>query len=308
MDGDKSEALRAVVDRPAFRDPTVKLPPDRYGDPLTRPDGTQVPCFDGQPTREQARQGRLGDCGLIATLGAVGAHRPGDISRSVQPNPDGTYRVVLNEARQTEHGAAPTGRTVELTITPDLPVYEADPDLPAFGTATSGTAWCPVLEKAFAGVAETWTPQRRVAWLDAWVAICADKPDGQVSMHSGPAPDGYVRLNQGTEPWERAEILTQLTGQEAVVREFPSGRDEWLINRIIRSQLQEGKPVLASSRQLNDGELKLPLNLEPKHVYEVTGVEKGKIILRNPWNYKHPEPMETDEFASNMRAWYTTLK
>jgi hypothetical protein len=43
-------------------------------------------------------------------------------------------------------------------------------------------------------------------------------------------------------------------------------------------------------------------------VYEVTGVEKGKIILRNPWNEDHPQPMETDEFARNMSRYYSTLK
>jgi len=42
-------------------------------------------------------------------------------------------------------------------------------------------------------------------------------------------------------------------------------------------------------------------------MYEVTGVEQGKIILRNPWNDDHPEPMETDEFARNMSRYYSTL-
>jgi hypothetical protein len=102
-------------------------------------------------------------------------------------------------------------------------------------------------------------------------------------------------------------MLTQLTGDEAEVREFPSGREEWRINRIIRAQLADGKPVLVSSRDAAyDGEI-LPHKLVPAHVYEVTGVEKGKIALRNPWNRKHPEPMETAEFARNMDRFYTTL-
>jgi hypothetical protein len=116
-----------------------------------------------------------------------------------------------------------------------------------------------------------------------------------------------VRLHQGTTPWERAEALTQITGQPAVVREFPTGRDEWLINRIIRTQLADVKPVLVGSRRLRPEEEVLPHDLEDEHVYEVTGVEKGKIILRNPWNRKHPEPMETDEFARNMSSYYSTL-
>jgi hypothetical protein len=98
-----------------------------------------------------------------------------------------------------------------------------------------------------------------------------------------------------------------LTGQEAEVREFPSGRDEWRINRVIRAQLAESKPVLVSSRDSSyEGEV-LPHDLEPAHVYEVTSVEKGKVVLRNPWNRGHPEPLETEEFARNMRPLYTTL-
>jgi hypothetical protein len=51
----------------------------------------------------------------------------------------------------------------------------------------------------------------------------------------------------------------------------------------------------------------LPHDLNPRHAYEVTGIEKGKILLRNPWNHDHPQPMETDEFARNMSHYYSTL-
>jgi hypothetical protein len=145
-------------------------------------------------------------------------------------------------------------------------------------------------------------------WLSDWAGLCAqDKADNAENQRSGPAPTGYVRMHQGTSPWERAEVLTQLTGQPAVVRKFPSGNDEWLINRIIRAQLTDDKPVLVSSRRKTNERERLPHGLEPEHVYEVTGIEKGKIILRNPWNKDHPQPMETDEFAGNMSRYYSTL-
>jgi hypothetical protein len=164
------------------------------------------------------------------------------------------------------------------------------------------------MEKALAGVDQTWTSERRMAWERDWEGICTeDFLDKAENPHSGPAPDGYVRLHQGTSPWERAEVLTQLTGQESEVREFPSGQDEWLINRVIRAQLADSKPVLVTSRdRWYENEL-LPHRLEPAHVYEVTGVDKGKILLRNPWNHKHPEPLETDEFARNVQPLYATL-
>ena len=70
----------------------------------------------------------------------------------------------------------------------------------------------------------------------------------------------------------------------------------------------DSKPVLVSlDASYARTKRCLPHGLEDEHVYEVTGVEKGKIILRNPWNNKHPEPMETDEFARNMSRYYSTL-
>jgi hypothetical protein len=98
------------------------------------------------------------------------------------------------------------------------------------------------MEKAFAGVDQTWVPVRRADWAAEWAGLCAqDRADGVQKPRSGPPATGYVRLHQGTTPWERAEALTQLTGQPAVVRQFAEGRDEWTINRDIRTQLTEGQ-------------------------------------------------------------------
>lgn len=67
---DQPGELSGTVDRPDFQDPymNTKRIPDRYGTPLDRPGGIRTPLFDGEPTREQTQQGRLGDCGVIATL------------------------------------------------------------------------------------------------------------------------------------------------------------------------------------------------------------------------------------------------
>jgi hypothetical protein len=296
------------VDHPPIRDPFDDESPDRYGDPLTHPDGTRVPLFDGPPRREQTRQGWAGDCGLIAALGAVAAHRPGDITSRVRERPDGHYQVTLSEAQQTPTGAIPTGRDIDLTVTRDLPVYDDDPGTPACAQKEDGASWCPVMEKAFAGVDRAWTAERQAGWCEDWAYLCQqDQRDGLEDPRSGPAPEGYVRLHQGNTAWGRAEILTQLTGRESVVREFPAGQEQWRMNRVIRSQLADGKPVLVNSRhEAYEGE-RLPHNLDSEHVYEVTGVERGKVVLRNPWNREHPEPMEPEEFARNLSRYYATL-
>jgi hypothetical protein len=283
-------------------------PPDRYGDPLQRSDGSQVPRFNDRPTREQIRQGRLDDCGVIATLGAVATHRPGDIAHRIATQPDGTYRVRLDEARWTKHGAAPTGRVIELSVTPDLPVDDVTPGQPTFAKAEGGAAWAPVLEKAVAGVDQTWTASRREDWAESWAELCkSDSTDEKVKKpRSGPPPHGYVRLNQGSTSWDRAELLTQLTGKESAVRSIPQCDAD--VIRVLTRQLRDRKPVLVASRHEHYEDEKLPHYLQPAHAYEVVAVGAEKLVLRNPWNEDHPKPMSPHEFVENMEPKYTTLK
>jgi hypothetical protein len=307
-DTGRADTLHTVVDRPDCHNPDRTRAPNRYGDPFTRPDGSKIPCLDGPPRREQTAQGWAGDCGIIAALGAVAGHRPEDITRRIQPRDDGSYQVTLSEAHWSGAISEPTGRDIELTVTPEVPVFEEAPGVAACAQPEEETTWCPLMEKAFAGVDQTWTAERRAEWENDWAGICAqDQARNVENPRSGPTPNGYARLHQGTTPGERAEALTQLTGQPAVVREFPSGRDEWTINRVIRAQLAEGKPVLVDSRRKTHDKEQMPHRLESGHVYEVIGVEQGKILLRNPWNRRHPEPMETGEFARNMSRYYSTL-
>ena len=297
------------MDRPAFQDRFGDMrPPDRYGDPLKRQDGSRTPRFNDRPVRDQTRQGRLDDCGVIATLGAVAAHRPGDIAHRIATQPDGSYRVRLDEARWTKHGAAPTGRVIELSVTPDLPVNDETPGQPVFAKAEDDAAWSPVLEKAVAGVDQTWTAARRQDWAESWAGLCEqDATDEKVKKpRSGPPPDGYVRLNQGSTSWDRAELLTHLTGKESVVRSIPNRDAD--VTRVLTRQLRDRKPVLVASRDEHYEDEKLPHRLEISHVYEVVSANDEKIQLRNPWNYKHPEPMTPAEFVANMEPRYTTLK
>ena len=306
---DHADRLRVWVDRPAFQDGFDDIrPPDRYGDPLTLQDGTRVPRFNDRPTRDQTRQGRLGDCGVMATLGAVASHRPGDIAHRVAIEADGTYRVRLNEAKCTRDGARSTGRVIELSVTPELPVDNNAPGQPAFAKAEDGAAWSPVLEKAFAGVDKTWTASRRADWAESWAALCeTDAADKDVkNPRSGPPPDGYVRLNQGSSAWERAEILTQLTGKESIVRSVPRRPDD--LTRVLAKQLDDRKPVLIASRPERYKDERLPHGLQAAHAYEVVGVSAKEIALRNPWKEDHPELMSPAEFIANMEPRYTTLK
>ncbi|GAA4634112.1 hypothetical protein GCM10023196_074340 [Actinoallomurus vinaceus] len=306
---DHRTELAEVVGRPDFQDPheDPRLVPERYDTPLERTDGTRTPLFNGEPTREQTKQGDLGDCGIIATLGAVASHRPEAIRDCVRETDDGNYKVRLHEAKYSASRMRyePTGRPITLTVTPDLPVHSDEPGKPAFAdSTTTGAAWAPVLEKAIAGTDQTWNDGRRRQWADRW----------DVQGDGGDAPQGYVRLNQGSNPSDRAELLTQLTGQPARPWEFPTGYDhkgrspDRQLLDDFREQLVENKPILVGTRDLRTGENRLPHKLHHCHAYEVTGIDdSGRIRLRNPWNSQHPEMMTAKEFRDSMRPRYTTL-
>ncbi|SFP50043.1 hypothetical protein SAMN04489713_114278 [Actinomadura madurae] len=307
---DKHKELAGTVDRPDFQDPKGDplLTPDRYGAPLERADGTRTPLFKGEPTREQTQQGTLGDCGIISTLGAVAGHSPEAIRDRVRETGDGNYEVSLHEAKYSpsKQCYVPTGRPITLTVTPELPIKDQEPDTPSFARTTSaGVAWAPVLEKAIAGADQTWSARRQARATELW----------NVQGHPGDAPTGYVRLNQGTNPGERAELLTQLTGRPAKTVRFPNGYDnqgrsaDRRLHDEIAGQLSQNKPILVGSRELLKGESALPAKLVANHAYEVTRIDdQGRLHLRNPWNERHPAPLTLQEFKTAIRPRYTTLE
>jgi hypothetical protein len=60
--------------------------------------GLMSACFDGPPARQQVAQGSVGDCGIVATLGAVAGHRPpGAIQDAIKQVGDGEYEISLQE-------------------------------------------------------------------------------------------------------------------------------------------------------------------------------------------------------------------
>lgn len=198
----------ATVDRPAFNEFAVleeNTALYRYDSPLDGPDGKRIPLFDGPPTREQTKQGSLNDCGVIATMGAVAGHRPEAISDRIRESGDGTYEVTLHQTKSTFDGDwshfKPTGEFAVLTVTAELPVLYASPEQPAYAKPAGGTAWGPILEKALAGVDQTWDEDR------------------------GKGAEGYERLDRGSYPNTRAELLTQLTGKPAYSENFPTQFD-----------------------------------------------------------------------------------
>jgi hypothetical protein len=278
-----------VVDRPVLAGQPSR--PATYGTPLGL-HGERIPLFDGPPAREQSRQGGLYDCGWVAAFGAVAGHQPDLISNAVRQLPDGRYEVTLHEATYPADGLArPTGRLIHIVVEPELPVRLDDGARSAYlDVSKTGVAWAGVLEKALAGVDQGWGPER-----------LAQQPE-----HKAGAV-GYERLQRGSNSWDRAELLTQLTGMPAGVAPFDTRPGhEAATETMLRTQLAAHRPVLVGVSKVADG-VRPPHNLFGGHAYEVVSVDHGLVRLRNPWGVKHPTPMTVREFLDSVGAHYTTL-
>ncbi|MGW7363258.1 hypothetical protein ACWGI8_07485 [Streptomyces sp. NPDC054841] len=268
-----------------------------YGEPIKE---LGVSLFDGEPGREQVAQGRLSDCGIIATIGASASARPDIIKENLKENPDGTYSATIHQAQYDGKGYVP-GDRVEMTVTPDLPVHQGSQN--ASYARVEQVAWPAVLEKTAAGIDETWSEGRGNQWERDWSInknqMLAANEQLKPEDLEGPTPSGYGRLNQGSRPYDQAELLTQLTGEASEIVAFPQGEGaEQKLEQDIREKLAEGKPVLVATRGADaaSGEHELPKNLVDGHVYEVLSFDEGNVTLHNPWNERHPEPLTTAEF------------
>ena len=117
----------------------------------------------------------------------------------VAEQPDGTYKVRLNEAEWTRDGAAPTGQMIDLTVTPDLPVFDARPELSAFARRRAhdmGAGTGESYRRAGSDV-DTAATGRLGRSLAPVVRKRRRRRKSQESSDRI-APEGYVRLNQGS--------------------------------------------------------------------------------------------------------------
>ena len=148
------------------------------------------------------RQGALGDCYLLAGLGAIAVHSSKPITSMFIVNGDGTYTVRFY------NGATP----YYITVDSQLPVSQADRLV--FASAgeryddPSNELWVPLVEKAYAQLAE-------FGWLDT----------------GGDATNSYAAINAG---WP-GDVTGQATGKtvldllalddpRVIAKAFASGR------------------------------------------------------------------------------------
>lgn len=316
------------VQRPSYTDNYyTDMPRAAYDRYLARDQDNQIPLFDGGPSRDDVRQGKVGDCGIIATLGAVAGHRPEAIRNAIKQIGDGSYEVTLHKvdpASGLMQGARPTGETTTIRLNDELPVNLDGEGAPLAAAKAETCAWPALMEKALAGQDQSWGLTRQIDWDLHWKNSARQEvDDARLGDHLGPAPvdapTGYDRLNIGSDSSMRANLLAELTGEEAVVRRIPNElRGEQALLDEFRDLLADGKPILVGSRAKRaDSELPPLAHFAFGHAYEVTKVDDGKIHLRNPWgDDRSPTAIDVHDLWEYFRrderygraGEYTTLK
>ncbi|WP_157513914.1 hypothetical protein [Nocardia concava] len=290
----------------------------------------EKPAFDGPPTREQAVQGEVGDCGIISTFGAVAGHRPEAIQNAVVDRGDGTFDITLHQvepATPWNPVATPTGETTTYRVSNELPFKLNDPDKLA-GSRPTDCSWPALYEKLIAGEDQTWDQAKRNEWEQDWQDSAfegrkADVDADRQGAKRPPSPDspplGYNRIDLGSNEYDRANILARMIGEEAEVRRFPDEKHgAQALLKEFSDQLSDGKPVLVGSRGGPPSEPRPFPFFEFEHAYEVAKIDGDRIHLRNPWGAQYtPPPINAQTFLEYYRKYnpdgtryglYTTLK
>ncbi|MFC7623648.1 hypothetical protein [Microlunatus sp. GCM10028923] len=306
--------LGATTDYDADASPTVN---ERY---LVRDTERTIPLFDGPPQREQSNQGTVGDCGIVATLGAIAGHRPDAITNCIRQTGDGSFEITLHNvdrATQVDPVVRPNGDTTTYHLNDKLPVRTDESARPLAGIQADRSGWAAILEKVVAAQDQTWSQAERSGWQSEWVHylkgdIDADRNDLQLPPSPDASPTGYDRLNLGSTVSERTNLLAEITGEAAETRRIPDEQAgaQALLDEL-RSKLSEGKPIVLGSREQRGNEIAPypPDVFSFSHVYEVIDVTTDKIQLRNPWGVdefgrsSNPPPLDADSFWELFRRY-----
>lgn len=147
---------------------------DDFADPEFKP-GAVYKRFTGPlfgprgPQATDPRQGDVGDCWLMAALGAIALDRPNTLYQNVVDFGDGTYGVRLG--------------TSFFRVDGDLPVATPQSEVPACaGLGAGNSLWVAIIEKAYAHYRTAHATTNSYAALEAGWAVEVYRAFGAITL------------------------------------------------------------------------------------------------------------------------------
>ncbi|MEQ1631587.1 MAG: C2 family cysteine protease [Planctomycetota bacterium] len=246
---------------PALRQPNFQ---SSFANSLRRIRSTKRELFvDPTPDLDACRQGPLGDCFLVAAVGAMVARDPLELMRRVEPKAEGGYVVHFGN-----------GRTVEVA-----PLTDAE--LALSGTTGDEGLWLPVLEKAIGSLRQELDPAK----------YATDTATDAISKGGSTASmirllTGHTTVRIGLEKRPKSTEKDQ-SGNAVLQPSQPAGDHEALAARVrteVAAALRAGRLVASSTRQEAQ-----PKGISGKHAYAVLAFDAAtdELHLWNPHGNTH---------------------
>lgn len=215
---------------------------------------TERKLFAGDaPKLRTIRQGRLGDCYFLATLGAVVDRNPRDIARFIRPRADGWFDVRFADGKQV--------------VVPPV----SDSEIALGSSADQQGLWVNVLEKAYGEIIEV-AQIRRGVFENALDALGdGGDPTTALSLLTG-HDAGLLRF--------RPEDPNAVPSDRRVAAFVPATR------ALLLAQQRSGLLVCCATASAN-----VPPGMPKTHLYAILDFDSTRDIVSiwNPWG-NHFEP------------------
>ncbi len=211
----------------------------------------------GDPNLATFQQGRLGDCYLLSTVGALVNRAPGAVRAMIRPLAANAYEVVFADGERI----------------PVPPITDAELVLGAI-TGVDHGIWLCVLEKAYAALREGKPPTMNGHQLEASETLGHDLLSGG---RTGP-------------------VIEQMTGHRAAdapVARWAAEDPKLAADRLhqIFINLTRKRRVITAGT-LRDANVELPRGIKHAHAFAILGYDPTRRLVRlfNPWgNELRPE-------------------
>ncbi len=232
------------------------------------------PLFVGTPSRNDEKQGQLGDCYFIATIGALADRNPATINNMFVDNGDGTFTVrfytgnysmfYLADGTVSDGFAGGTGVADYVTVNRQLPAY------------SNGTF-------AYSNYGRSVTDST----VPLWIAL-AEKAYAQWN-HTGKSGRNGTNTYAAIEGGWMGVVNAQITGTNATAHYMSSATQQTLIN------------ALAAGKAVTIGSKSDATALVGAHAYSITGYDAntGRFSLFNPWGNTQPGPLSWADLQAN---------